>query len=348
MSRHNCLKIQKFIQVSNKFLPSLSYTFSSILGIDHLHPNFVKCVSQDEFSNEHSINNGASASSSRRYKFLYKIPQTMCTPNGRFGFNKNDDTNNVDNTNSNKEKSLLPISGFAAIIDELTTLALVAEDRGTRPGVSVNLSVQMINPALAYVGRDIHIVVQVVKVGKAFGFTKAEAVCADSGKIICVGDHIKYLPIGSWIQEIVLGPGLSFTSWIVSNFLTSKTTTESEADNLLQPDSIDKILNIQNKKIIVNNHHCNPLKICHGGCQAMLIEKFADCDLKMSDTNKHLHSLSITYMASSKISTEINLDSKLNIERGCSSTSTLNIVANNTRGQRISEAILQYTPSSSL
>ena len=231
MSTAKLIKLQKYLQVVKKLVPP---GFSSTLGIDSqsILRNFDSTVTQD----------------GSRLKFRYDVPEHLCVSRGRSVTKHSDDP----------DPKRLPLSAFCAIFDELTTLALVVEDRKTRPGVSVQLSAQFVQPTLPIYGNKIDFYVKVLKVGKAFGFTEAEAVCADSGKTICVGQHTKFLPIGSWIQEFILGPALPLASWFASQLKSSEAHIP-----LKDPNPIEDILVTDCDRFAVSSSHCNPTGAFH-------------------------------------------------------------------------------------
>lgn len=315
MSAAKLSKLQKYLQIVGRFTPR---GFSSILGVDSesILKNFDSIVSHDN----------------SRLKFRYRIPEHLCVSQGILGAQSHGDN----------EVKRLPLSAFLAIFDELTTHALVVEDKKTRPGVSVHLSAQFVHPSLAFHGNNVEFYVKAVKVGHSFGFTEAEAVCVDSGKTICRGQHTKFLPIGSWIQEFVLGPALPFTSWFTATFKPSEINKNSNYGE----DHIEDILSLNEGKFSVEKHHCNGLNSLHGGCQAMLLEKTFSKDRRRDDSK--LYSLSVTYMAAAKLSSEINCQANEMGSRDSKIPCVSTVTINDLKGRLLSEGICQFAPSSSL
>lgn len=317
MSAVTLPKLQKYLQVVKKLTAP---GFSSVLRTDSLSilRNFDSTVTQDD----------------SRLKFRYHVPEHICVSQGRLGTR----------LSHNNDPKRMPLSAFCAIFDELTTLALVVEDKKTRPGVSVHLSAQFVEPTLAHHGNKIDFYVKVLKVGNAFGFTEAEAVCADSGKTICIGQHTKFLPVGSWVQDFVLGPALPLTWWFAS-----KLKYPEGRSSLKDIDPIEDMLLIDGDKFSVSSNHCNPLGAFHGGCQAMLLEKIAFKERKHDDSQ--LHSMSVTYMSSAKLSSEIRFQSKNDFGSTSESKNPFlsKVTLGDSGGRRIiSEGIFQFAPSSSL
>lgn len=145
--------------------------------------------------------------------FRYVIPNEACSKHFNYTF---------------------PLSGFLAIFEDVTTWAIVAEDRDRRPGVSTSMYIErgsmgredeFIKP-----GNTVDIIARVSKIGKVFGFAEADAVDVKTGKIICSGRHIKYLPSASFIQDLALGPlfplSKRFAESITDKFIDFKPTMD--------------------------------------------------------------------------------------------------------------------------
>lgn len=234
----------------------------------------------------------------------------------------------------------IPLSGFLAIFDEMTTYAIVATDRKKRPGMSVSLSAEMMGD-VAVMGDSIQINAEVVKSGRVMAFTKAEAIDPTSGQVICKGRHIKYLPM-PWLTELALGPLMPLLKWFVSYFYAAKkTTTQSGVPRLLE-DVLkfeETSANQQSARFLVEPNHCNPMGAAHGGCQAMGMEVLGQNYAAKSSSNSHvLKSMSVSYMSTGK--KELTFDANWIHQTEYSGSMSVQVASSS--GKPVSEGVLHF------
>ena len=87
----------------------------------------------------------------------------------------------------------MPVSSALAVFDELSSYAIVTQDRTCRFGVSVYLSTEILESIQA--GTDVIITAKAKKIGKILGFATMEMRDLE-GSLLARGDHIKHLPMG--------------------------------------------------------------------------------------------------------------------------------------------------------
>ena len=202
------------------------------------------------------------------HSFRYKIQKDACILAQKQGNNYG--------IGGSAQSHIFPLSAYLALFDEYSTIVLAHEDRTTRPGVSVSLFAQLQSDVSSIkIGQEIDIKVRVTKIGNIFGFADAEAICCESGKVIASGKHVKYLPAGSYVQSLLLGPLLPLTAWITSKEtlfgaggtqietpLESNITMDealslnTSADQGNDENAIDEANDAVN--FFVQDHHCNP------------------------------------------------------------------------------------------
>ncbi len=257
-------KLRNFLTVAQNFTKP---GFASLLGTEpkKLINSLAQCnisadVHEKQKKDESSINEDYS------YSFRYKIPQHAC-----FLVVPHSAKTHHDNVHTTKQ-SILPLSGYLALFDDFTTLALINEDKQTRPGLSISLSAQLhpnyMTKTLPKANSEIDVQVHVTKIGKIFGFAKARAICCESNSIIATGNHVKYLPGGSLIHRFALDsrvlPYIAKIAIWFGGSISSMTTTSPQ---LSQSMSMDEALFMKNynSNFSVKGYHCNPVESLHVG-----------------------------------------------------------------------------------
>jgi len=228
-----------------------------------------------------------------QYRYRYVIPQKACV------------------ISIDGKEYVFSTSAILAIFDEFTTLAIVNEDRKTRPGVSTNLSTNLSPHGMTQLpkaGDALDIFVKVIKIGKTFGFTEAEAKCSETGITIATGKHTKFLNTGSLIQNAMLGQTmLPIVSHVASTFQPndSVNTNTISMNEILRLDASKYIKNA--KMLVLRKEHLNPMGSCHGGAIAIAMEQFVNTNIigshkrpSRNDQNLRLQSMSINYVSTAK------------------------------------------------
>ena len=102
----------------------------------------------------------------------------------------------------------LPLGAILALFDEISTLNLVAVDRGRRPGVSVALSAwRAARAPLPRAGATVAIESRVERCGRTLGFCEVALRDAESGAELARGRHVKFLPMGA-VFDVMTRPAL--------------------------------------------------------------------------------------------------------------------------------------------
>jgi hypothetical protein len=133
---------------------------------------------------------------------------------------------------------MFPLSGYLALFDDFTTLALILEDDKARPGLSISLSAALNDNnnhvLLPSAGMEVDVHVKVTKVGNKFGFAQAKAICLESQTIIASGTHVKYLNTGSlqWMQNILMSSNiLPWTAWLSQKIYKANNNNNKHYDD---------------------------------------------------------------------------------------------------------------------
>lgn len=201
--------------------------------------------------------------------------------------------------------STFPLASFLAVFDDVTTWALVMEDRLTRPGVSTHLSVERVGGAWTH--GEVNVIARVTKVGNAFGYANVRAECVDTGQVICSGRHTKFFVKNGWLRDVALRPQvMPWTKWVAEKMEEKKLGWSVEDVEW----ALERTDNGKHGKFVVGKEHCNPYGTCHGGCQAILMESMANgyrATLNSNltqvlrnpsiDPSSQLQSISVTYMS---------------------------------------------------
>lgn len=93
------------------------------------------------------------------------------------------------------------VSAMLALFDELSTMALFVFDKTRRPGVSVELTTEILRPI--HEGEVLHVHTIIEKTGKFLAFCTLE-VYNQAGVLVARGSHVKFLPMG-WVWDLLAG-----------------------------------------------------------------------------------------------------------------------------------------------
>jgi len=136
-----------------------------------------------------------------------------------------------------------------------------------------------------------------------------EARCAKTKQTLCVGRHTKYLPSGSFLQDLALGPLFIpwtkvYTSFIPLHLHATKSPPIPSMKELItwKDCEEEKDNPAAAKALHVTTDHCNSTGSFHGGCQAISMEQLChDINVESShDDHLQLKSMSISYMTTGK------------------------------------------------
>mmetsp|Transcript_21448 Transcript_21448/g.31871 ORF Transcript_21448/g.31871 Transcript_21448/m.31871 type:complete len:323 (-) Transcript_21448:295-1263(-) len=246
---------------------------------------------------------------------------------------------------SNNIGGKLPLSGFLSLFDEISTWNLLCEDKWRRPGVSTHLQAELGPAGLkgngVKPGDVIDIRTRVIKLGKVLGVAHAEAIDVDSGEVICIARHTKYMPT-SLLLKMLLGPLMPLTK-IIASLATKENTAEigKEAwlDKLFQFQDI--AANKQCGRINVVDYHNNPMGVCHGGSQAVMMEMLghkAATDGLVATSAPLLRSISVTYLSPGRGALDLGVVPVVSDKYSTS----LCVKIQSERGSLVSEGILTF------
>ncbi len=194
------------------------------------------------------------------------------------------------------KNGILTSSAAFAIFDELSTVGLIALDKQHRPGVSVSLSTTLTPSETIKIGEEMTLEVQYEKIGKTIAFTSM-IMRNEKKSIIARGNHIKYLPLGWFFDNIISIPFIfdnltkalynideNVPTWLGNKMLesseykplSSKSSNKNENDSdSHQSQSVFDDLDMTNSEFKIKRMHCNPFNMAHGGALGMAIEEAA-------------------------------------------------------------------------
>jgi acyl-coenzyme A thioesterase PaaI-like protein len=229
--------------------------------------------------------------------YRYKVPPSLC---------------HAVEKQEGKKELIFSTSGVLSVLDELSTYAIVLEDKSYRPGVSVDLSAESLKPV--HGNEEVLVVTRTDKIGKILAFCTMELTTLD-GEILARGKHVKYLPMG-FMFDLIFGTfflpvflffykmfrGNKFSTPLDATLFPDTTKHASSsvpvAPELSQHEFVFKSLNVKknenplDRKTLLedapDNHHCevselfelkvtsnlkNGLGNLHGGALAVAIEE---------------------------------------------------------------------------
>lgn len=211
-------------------------------------------------------------------QFSYKVPKNLCILKG----------------NSAIRKEAFAASSILAVFDELSTYSFMLADKNARSGVSVSLSVDVLEDALA--DDIVHLEFYTDKVGLNLGFCSM-TMKNINGEILAKGKHIKYLPGGFLLDRVGSDNVLPFFMKIYSlfgnklikllrpNLIFDRVERDelSDAFNKFNITPVESVVQTDKKttntslpfigKLKCQSFMNNILGLTHGGCILMSIEQ---------------------------------------------------------------------------
>lgn len=112
----------------------------------------------------------------------------------------------------------LRVSAMLALFDELSTMALFVFDQTRRPGVSVDLKTEILQPI--FEGQTLRVNTIIEKTGKILAFCSLE-VYNEAGALVARGSHVKFMPMG-WLWDLFAGAFLLPIAIFLYNFLRGR------------------------------------------------------------------------------------------------------------------------------
>mmetsp|Transcript_1306 Transcript_1306/g.2027 ORF Transcript_1306/g.2027 Transcript_1306/m.2027 type:complete len:334 (-) Transcript_1306:51-1052(-) len=313
-------KLRDFLMVQKRFTAQPS--FSNALGLSPKH-----ILQKDDSETKPLVS--TSKEGVAQYCYRYAVPNHACVKS-------------IDGRDD-----VFPTSAILAVFDDLTTLAIVNEDKNARPGVSTSLSANL-SPygmtRLPKAGDELDIFVKVIKIGKTFGFTEAEAVCSETGAVIAIGKHTKFLNTGSLLQKVILGPTILP---IASRAASMYQPNDSNATNTISMSDLFRLDPSREKQdgsiLVLRKEHMNPMGTCHGGAIAMAMEQFASKTLTESGKgsllqNLRLQSMSINYISTAHEHLLFSSENSFQFE----SSAMIDVRVSGDHGRKTADGVLHY------
>lgn len=259
-------------------------------------------------------------------------------------------------------RSEFPLSAWLAVIDEVTTMALVANDdasvKSRRAGVSVSLYAERVETGgvdATRKGDVVRIDVGVTKIGRLLGFADAEITDPKTEKVICFGRHTKYLP-GGIVTDFVLRKNvMPWMSWILSFFAgfspPSPSSTQATTESL---DELMRFCDVSedgsSSTFVGGKPHFNFYQTLHGGCQAIMMETMASRYLSKRSRSplqrRHqLRSVQIDYISSARKSVDVRVDALSEDRRSGGGITTGVTISRSSSTTAVSRGVLRWEES---
>lgn len=256
---------------------------------------------------------------------------------------------------STKLGNKFPLSAYLTVLDETTTWAIMARDKKHRPGVSTSLSAVLGPAGMAGQGFDpgdvVDIHVSVTKIGRYLGFANAKVIHDETGEIVCIGSHTKFLPMGLLVETLT-GKLLPMVKMYASTIqkVHHDDDDKSNVSNEQKCLTIDDLLELDNlsddgKKasFTMQRYHGNLMGAMHGGCQAMLMEMvgYQAASNALHTNTPQLQSMNVTYMSGASKSLDIEVDC-IHVQKEVDATMKVKLIMDAKTGQAVSEGFLTW------
>ena len=253
----------------------------------------------------------------------------------------------------------LPLSVLMALFDDITTWPIIASDTSHRAGVSVFLSAEYTQPHTPLLPSTVLTMEgTVMKLGNRFAFCEVEARDEMTGRLVAIGRHTKYLPMGvayefafKYCMNLLEALAISFGKF-------GKKNDEANARNANENTSILDFCQINNSHNPTKNtleatfkvlpHSRNPMGGLHGGCTAVLSELAAEELVngrkeKRKGSIMFLRQMSVTYASTGKGEVAIRAEKvESGKEDDCDCTTAVKVLRVGKGGGLVSEGMLHW------
>ncbi len=166
---------------------------------------------------------------------------------------------------------------LTALMDELSTDACFRVGLPCTPGVSLQMQTELDDHMDLSSFTEINVVNIVTKLGKTVSHTRTEFRCVDSNQIIACSSHIKYMPTGNRLIDILMKNRFLYD--LYQRFYLRTTQPPFYDEKPLYKDVIQSHLvfhGLGRATFHVTREHTNPFGSLHGGCHAMIMEAVAE------------------------------------------------------------------------
>ena len=221
----------------------------------------------------------------------YRVPPALCLPS----------------STSPSSPPGLPLGVLLSIFDDISTWPIIVADPLRRPGVSVHLSATYLDP-LTPLKPDSELLItsDVKKLGNLMAFCSLECRLKETGELVAVGEHTKYLPMG-WVYEKLVPNFLPAMTFCSSKFGPELVKNERAFDaastipDLVRPLEPKSQGGVTRASFAVTDECKNPMGGFHGGCQALVAHVVAGAGVAgVGEGGKALKSVSVSYMSTGK------------------------------------------------
>lgn len=205
------------------------------------------------------------------------------------------------------------LSTYLAIIDDVTTWALVLGDpKRSRAGVSISLRGEWAKNGHCP-SEEVDISTSISKIGRNIGFVRAEVRDTATGHPICFASHIKYLPMGAFVDLMLSSYGWNATKLYTEHVLSSNPNT---GDPPPLADLFESLQFVSDNRATFERSsiHASLGGPIHGGCQAVLMELVASevAKRELGASAVRLDSMHVEYISapsSKTIEVDVQVDS---------------------------------------
>lgn len=189
-----------------------------------------------------------------------------------------------------------------ALLDEWTTVACFTKGQPSAPGLSLAMKLTTtVDNMEPY--SELKIRSTVLKLGRTISNSRCEFYGDD--KLVAHGSHVKYMPTGNLIKDIV------FTqkwAWSLYNAFAFSTPPPQYPKHDLWVEVMGENLHYGapgEATFVITAEHVNPFGGLHGGCHGLLMELVGknllmDGRVNVPASSFHLESLSIDYVSVGK------------------------------------------------
>jgi len=205
---------------------------------------------------------------------------------------------------SQGEEGIPPLATIVALIDEASSYSMALADKKGRFGVSVLLEGTLLPESKIGVGEGLVATTRVRKSGRTMGFADID-ICAEDGRPIARGRHIKYLQMGSiFADNVGSAARLPFVASLIESYAKRFPLHPTASD-------FDEIFGEFDREVELQPILCNPWGSLHGGAACLLAETAAQ---RLKTAGTHAISLTACFLRSLKAtsrSRSVSVDANL-------------------------------------
>lgn len=200
----------------------------------------------------------------------------------------------------------LPVSAALAVFDDLSTSGFMLLDKNCRPGVSISLNMEMLQPVQADDQLILHI--DYDKIGASIGFCTATMINSKQ-QVVAKGKHMKFLNMGVvWntlthpylLPLVVQAMQIPILNSAISKLMASKAQKKVSDGCSKELGGIytylqQKHVSVGTAEMKVSPELCNIMGLMHGGAVAMSCEETVAAS--MGSEAEKINAMEVTYMS---------------------------------------------------